>query len=356
MKVMKARSIKMQLVWFIFLITLSSALLTGFLLFIFHRIRVVDITLLGRTRFPFPVMVGTLFAVSTFFGTCLSYGFSKKILQPIQDLINATNEIKNGNYNVRVADTEVEKEFEIGKLIQSFNDMAQELASVEMLKTDFINYFSHEFKTPIISIRGFAKQLQQDNLSEIQRQEYGEIIYKESERLVKLSANVLLLTRLENQTLVTGKRKFLLDEQLRHCILLLQKEWEVKNLELNLDLEEISYEGNEEMLSQVWINLIGNAIQYSRENGRLFIKCKRDGDRVKIKIKDDGKGMTDKTLLNIFDKFYQGDLSHTTEGNGLGLSIVKRIVELCEGSITVKSQLDKGSVFIVYLPYEPKIT
>ena len=345
----RVRSIKMQLVLFVFFVTLGSAILTGGLIFILHRSEILDINRLGRTRLPFPMMLGTLFAVSTFIGTCLSYGFSKQVLLPIQDLIQATKEIKNGNYNVRVAGADSERE--LGKLIDSFNDMAQELSGVEMLKSDFINYFSHEFKTPIISIRGFAKQLQQEGLLEEERQEYNEIIYKESERLVNLSTNVLLLTKLENQILITEKKEFFLDEQLRYCLLLLQKEWEEKNIELNLELEEISYVGNEEMLSQVWINLIGNAIYYSHKGGKLSIKCTYYGNRVKIRIQDEGIGMTDQTISSIFDKFYQGDLSHKSKGNGLGLSIVKRIVDLCEGTIHVKSQLGKGSIFIVYLPY-----
>jgi len=348
----KIKSVKMELVWFVFFIMLASFMLTGLLIFISHQVEIYWVSKIYRS--PFPILLIMFFAVSVIIGTGLSFAFSRYFLLPIQKLIQATKEITKGNYNVRVQYRDREKE--LGRLMHSFNDMAQELASVEMFKTDFINYFSHEFKTPIISIRGFAKQLQQVELSAQQRQEYAEIIYKESERLVKLSTNVLVLTKLENQTMVTNKKQFSLDEELRHCILLLQEEWEEKNLDLEVDLEEIQYYGNEKMLSQVWINLIGNAINYSHLGGKLSIKCFKRGNRVKVRVEDRGIGMTDETLSHIFEKFYQGDLSHKTTGNGLGLSIAKRIVDLCAGTITVKSQLGKGSTFIVYLPVEDSDT
>lgn len=334
------KSVKMQLVIFIFMIMMCSTALTGFLVIVSYYLQ----------QPPIPLLMGVFLLVSTGVGTLLSYGLSRYFLTPIQDLVAATKEVAKGNYGVRVA--AVDRERELGKLTHSFNQMVRELEGVELLKTDFINYFSHEFKTPIISIRGFARQLQQRDLPEAVRQEYADIIYKESERLVKMSTNVLLLTKLENQTLVTDQKLYSLDEQLRHCILVLQEEWERKNLELELDLAELEYYGNEEMLSQVWINLIGNAISYSSEHGKIAISCMRDINRIKVRIKDEGLGMTDQTMVKIFDKFYQGDLSHGAKGNGLGLPIVKRIIDLCGGSINVKSQVGKGSTFLVYLPYE----
>ena len=230
--------------------------------------------------------------------------------------------------------------------------MTDELASTEMFRNDFINNFSHEFKTPIVSIRGFAKQLQNDELSDEQRSEYIDIIVKESDRLASMSSNILLLTKFENQQMVTDKTAFYLDEQIRKCILLLEKTWSKKNIDLDIDLQEIRYYSNEEMLSHVWLNILNNAIKFTPENGAVAVKCYRDSSTVTVKITDNGIGMDDKTQKHIFDKFYQGDASHTIVGNGLGLPLAKRVVTLCGGKITVKSKMGKGTTFIVRLPIE----
>ncbi|MCL1950420.1 MAG: HAMP domain-containing histidine kinase [Turicibacter sp.] len=343
------KSIKMQLVAFIFLMMMMASVLTGILvlLSIYLQVWGADEVRLGL-RFPLHSITLVFLIVSSIIGSCLSLGFSQRFLHPIYTLIEAMKEIRKGNYHVRVKGGG--KNQEIGLLIQNFNAMAEELEGVEMLKSDFINYFSHEFKTPIISIQGFAKQLQNENTPGHKREEYREIIVKEAERLVKLSTNTLLLTKLESQKIITDQKSFHLDEQIRHCILLLQKEWEEKGLELDLDLSEATVFGNEEMLSQIWINLIGNAVAYSNPGGTLTVSCKPDGQRFKVRIQDEGVGMSDEVSARIFDKFYQGDASRSTKGNGLGLAIVKRIVDLCQGSISVKSQEGKGAVFIVYLP------
>lgn len=343
------QSIRTQLVLFIFLVMMSSSILTG-LLVIFSLQFQMGVDEYGEMglRFPFQIITWTFLIISTVIGTMLSFGFSSHFLQPVHTLIKAMKEIRNGNYDVRVKGGPPERE--IGRLISNFNDMAAELQGVEMLKSDFINYFSHEFKTPIVSIKGFARQLQQKGLSEEKRVEYAEIIVRESQRLVKLSSNTLVLTRLEHQKIITDKKDFELDEQLRHAILLLQNEWEEKDLELDLDLEQVTIHTNEEMLSQVWINLISNAIRYSQPKGKLWISSKNRGSEIKVRIQDEGSGMDDETTGRIFEKFYQGDASRGGDGNGLGLSIVKRIIELCNGRIAVKSQLGKGSTFIIYLP------
>ena len=230
--------------------------------------------------------------------------------------------------------------------------MTDELGSTEMFRNDFINNFSHEFKTPIVSIRGFAKQLQNDDLSEEQRREYIDIIVNESDRLASMSSNILLLTKFENQQMVTDKTEFYLDEQIRKCILLLEKDWAKKNIEFDIDLNEIRYYSNEEMLSHVWLNILNNAIKFTPEKGTVTVKCYHDSSNITVKIIDNGIGMDDKTQRHIFDKFYQGDASHTSIGNGLGLPLAKRVVTLCGGKISVKSQMGKGTTFIVRLPIE----
>ncbi|WMM25292.1 HAMP domain-containing sensor histidine kinase [Tissierella sp. MB52-C2] len=160
----------------------------------------------------------------------------------------------------------------------------------------------------------------------------------------------MLLTKLENQEIVTDKKLFSLDEQLRNCILLLQMEWERKDISFSVELDSIGYYGNEEMLSHVWLNLLGNAIKFSHKGGEITVKCRNEGSYVKVKISDNGIGMNDDTRHHVFEKFYQGDSSRSSEGNGLGLSLVKRIVDLCEGRIDVKSRLEKGTDIVIRLP------
>ena len=269
-------------------------------------------------------------------------------IKPIHRVNEAMKKVSRGDFSERVDDKKCTGE--IRELVQSYNHMAEELSGIEMFRSDFINNFSHEFKTPIVSIRGFARQLERDDLTEEQRKEYTRIIVTESERLANMSSNVLLLTKLENQQIVTDKAAYRLDEQLRSCMLLMEKQWSDKNMDLRLDLDELIYEGNEEMMSHVWLNLISNAIKYSPEGGLLELSCMRVQDFIVVHVTDHGEGMDELTQMRIFEKFYQGDSAHSAEGNGLGLSLAKRIVELCGGKIAVNSVPNEGSVFSVYLP------
>ena len=284
------------------------------------------------------------------FAALLTTGFSGKHITPIHKVNKAMKKVSQGDFST-VLD-ENEGVGEIRELISSYNHMARELSGIEMFRTDFINNFSHEFKTPIVSIRGFAKQLQRDDLTDEQRREYTRIIADEAERLANMSSNVLLLTKLENQQIVTDKAEYALDEQIRNCILLMEKQWSEKNLDLQLDLDEISYNGNEEMMNHVWVNLISNAIKFSPEGGLLEVGCMRVQDFIVVHVRDAGEGMDELTRSRIFEKFYQGDTAHATEGNGLGLSLAKRIVDLCRGKIAVDSAPGQGTTFSVYLPVE----
>lgn len=340
---MNRRTLNLTLVAFVFLIMACSAISTGIIIHLLLRYNLIS----DRRIAPTVLSIVSL-GVSIVIGTTLAFVLGKKVLKPLNELMLATREVAKGNFDVKVE--ELNKENELGELVKSFNYMTKELQGIGMFHKDFINNFSHEFKTPIISIRGFAKQLQKEDISESQRKEYTEIIVSESERLTNMASNILLLTKLENQEIVTGKSEFSLDEQIRGCILLLQSQWEKKSIELQLELSPIDYFGNEEMLSYVWINLISNAIKYSYKGGTLFVKCSEDRSDIKVNVRDEGIGMNDETRAHIFEKFYQGDSSRTSKGNGLGLSLVKRIVDICGGKITVKSQSGKGSEFIVRLP------
>ena len=272
-------------------------------------------------------------------------------LRPIRDLINATTELSKGNFNVRI---NLNSPDELRELSESFNKMAEELGSIEMLRTDFINNFSHEFKTPIVSLKGFAKLLKDDNLSVEERNEYLDIIISESTRLSTLATNVLNLSKIENQKIVTEMKSFDLTESVRRAILLLETNWIKKDLELDINLEEITYYANEELLNQVWLNLIDNAIKFTPEKGKIEINLVAFNDSILLKVKDSGCGMTPEIKKHIFDKFYQGDISHVTQGNGLGLTIVEKIIKLHNGTIKVKSEVNKGSIFIVSLPISIK--
>ena len=277
---------------------------------------------------------------------------ASKIVGPVREVKKAMHRVEKGDFSQRLEVTGFNGE--IDELIESYNKMAQELGGIEMFRENFINSFSHEFKTPIVSIQGFAKQLKKENLSEEKKQEYIDIIISESKRLTNLSSNILMLSKLENQQIITDKTSFSLDEQIRNCILLLEKQWTAKDISFDIDMQEIQYTTNAEMLSQVWVNIIGNAIKFSPEGSSIRIKLFKEGDVITAEITDRGIGMDQQTISHIFERFYQGDRAHASEGNGLGLPLVKRIVELCNGNIRVESQYGKGTNFIVTLPQNDK--
>lgn len=286
--------------------------------------------------------------VSSIIGTVITAWIGKYYLSPVTQVIAATKRVAKGDFSVQLPMEDGRGE--MGDLVRSFNRMTRELGGIEMFRSDFINSFSHEFKTPIVSIRGFARQLQRDDITDEERREYATIIADESTRLANLATNILLLSKLENQQIVTEKTAFRLDEQLRSCILLLEKQWEQKHLELVIDLEEVTCYGNAEMLSQAWVNLINNAIKFTPEGGTIGISMVAVDDTATVQVSDTGIGMDRETQQHIFEKFYQGDKSHHGEGNGLGLAMVKRIIALSCGKITVDSVKGKGTTFTVQLP------
>ena len=296
---------------------------------------------------PFLRILLFIALLSTIIGCTLTLIFGEIPLKPINKLIDATEELSNGNFDVRI-------NFDYPKVLNnlsiSFNNMASELGSAKILRNDFVNNFSHEFKTPIVSLRGFAKLLKNDNLPKEVRDEYLDIIISESDRLATLATNILNLSNIENTNIISDQHDFDLAEQIRHSILMLESKWSDKNINMNIDLDETSYYGNEELLKQVWVNLIDNAIKFTPNNGDVKIELMSFEDSVIFKVKDTGIGMTQDVKAQIFDKFYQGDTSHTTEGNGLGLTMVKKIVELHNGNIDVKSHPNKGTIIKVVLP------
>lgn len=281
---------------------------------------------------------------SLLIGTILTLVISRFVLKAINSMADGMSALARGDFDVRL---DLGKNEEVKKLSDSFNSLAEELQGIQMLRSNFVNEYAHEFKTPIVSIKGFAELLQQDDLSEKQRKEYLSVIIEEAERLSVLSLNSLNLSKIENQRILTGKVKFNISEQIRRSILLLEKKWMSKNIEFEIDLDEVNILANEEMLKQVWINLMDNAIKFSNENGKIKLELKEQDDVVKFVITNSGR-LTTEQCQKVFDKFYK--VNNTNQiGHGVGLAIVKKIIELHNGNITVAS-LDNSVVFTVSLP------
>ena len=275
---------------------------------------------------------------------------SKVPLKPIRNLIDSMDRLADGDFKTRVEVGSVMRRYPpFVTVAESFNRMAQQLEQTEMLRNDFINNISHEFKTPIVSIAGFAKLLRRGNLSLEQQQEYLAIIEEESMRLSYMATNVLNLTKVENQTILTDISEYNLSEQLRSCILLLENKWSSKKLDFSLPLEEHQIRGDEELLKQVWINLLDNAVKFSPVGGLIEVEITDTDQSVSVSVQNSGSYITPEQQKKIWNKFYQADESHATEGNGVGLAIVKRIVELHSGTVSVSSKRDSTS-FTVILP------
>lgn len=294
---------------------------------------------------------------------CISFilsGFTilvggKVLLKPIREMIIAMQELSHGNFDIQVNLSWGLHLQELSNFCESFNETAKELRSIEMLRSDFVNNFSHEFKTPIVSLQGFAELLKHEDLPADKRNEYLDIIISESNRLSTLATNVLNLSKIESQAIVAGRSTFNLSEQIRNAILMMESKWLKKELDLQLDLLEIDsteiyFYGNAELLNQVWVNVLDNAIKYSDQNGKLEIELLDFYDKVTFKLKDYGCGMDTNTQAHIFNKFYRANTSQAIEGNGLGLTIVQKIVDLHRGQISIESKPKQGTSVTVSLP------
>lgn len=328
----------------VFLILTATMFLSlGFILLIYH-FGILD----GQHR-AVPILVFAI--VSIVLGMILSKLFGKRPLHLIEQISDATQEIAKGNFQLQLS--EDIPAVELRTMAHNFNIMAKELAGTEILRNDFIENVSHEFKTPLSAIEGYTMLLQRKGLSEEKRMEYTRRIIYNTQRLSTLTGNILLLSRLENHEIGIAKESYSLDEQLREIILLYEKQWASKNLELEIDLDNADYYGNKELMAQVWQNILGNAIKFVGEGGKICIQLCKTADQLTVSISDNGIGMSQETINRIYEKFYQGDKSRASEGNGLGLTLAKRIVDLHEGILSVTSQLEKGSTFLVELPIHP---
>ncbi len=262
-------------------------------------------------------------------------------------LAEGFDKVSHGEFGYQL---EVPRRGNMKQVFIDFNKMSTELKSIQALKDEFIHDFSHEFKTPIASINGFANLLLEGGLTPEEEKQYLRIISDESARLSALAENTLMLNRLENQQFVGEVHPYRLDLQLKECIILLEHEWAAKDISINSELEPVEYEGNANLLQQVWLNLLSNAVKFTPQHGEIGVNLKADGAFVEVRVSDTGIGMSREVASHVFDKYYQGDASHSTRGNGLGLAIVKRIVTLSGGRVSVESEEGAGSTFIVKLP------
>lgn len=336
------------MVFFAMTITVvSAALLTYLLMRLGFQADVDDMTYDGG-------WVLYLFLISVPIGGLMSWAISKIPFKPVQDLVHGMNRLAAGDFTARMNPGRIMKNVPaMTEVSDSFNKMAQELEGTEMLRNDFINNFSHEFKTPIVSIAGFAKLLNRGNLTSEQQKEYLQVIEQESMRLASMATNVLNLTKVENQMILTDESCFNLSEQLRSSILLLEEKWSRKELELELLFDEHEICANEELLKQVWINLLDNAIKFAPRGGLVRVKIQElliQGEIFyNVSVTNSGRYILPEHREKIFHKFYQADESHASEGNGVGLAVVKKIVQLHDGAVEVLCENDMVT-FVVTLP------
>lgn len=282
-----------------------------------------------------------------FLSTVAAYYLMKKIFNPLQQISVAAGKVASGDFTAEIS---YQGEFEeLERTFENFNRMVKELNSVEIMRNDFIADVSHEFKTPLSAISGYATLLQDSELTEEEKTEYIRKIFFHIDKLNDLTENILRLSKMEQQQFLESPVTFRLDEQLREAIVLLEPKWSEKNLELDLELPEIQFTGHPSLLFTVWTNLIGNAIKYTDAGGTIGVMLSEEKESVRIIVRDNGIGMDEETKTHIFDKFYQGDTSRKSQGNGLGLAICKEIIRKCEGEIMVISTLGEGSEFVVAL-------
>lgn len=328
---------------------------TFLFLLIFLALSGLFVGVLYRRNLFMPIFSNPMFVVLLVFiisfaiASLLAFYVDRKILAPVEKLSEASKKVAKGDFSVRLpVDRTSEETY---TTFTNFNEMVEGLSSIETLRDDFVANVSHEFKTPLSAIEGYATLLQDESLSEKERKEYAAKILFNTRRLSDLTSNILMLSKLENRKTPPEKTTFRLDEQLREAILMLEPKWSKKNINFDLEnLPEITYNGAEPLLLQVWTNIIGNAVKFVSDGGNISVSAEETLNFVTVKISDDGIGMSEETKYRIFDKFYQGDTSHRSGGNGLGLTLCLTIVTLCGGSIAVDSKEQQGSTFTIKLP------
>ncbi len=269
--------------------------------------------------------------------------------RPVKKIIVAAEQITKGNYDVRVPKLRLSHQANgMDEIAECFNKMAEELSGTETLQTDFIANVSHELKTPLAVMQNYGTLLQSPDLSEEDRLHYAKGVSEACRRLAGLITNILKLNKLENQQIYPTAKDYSLSEQLCECFLAFENVWESKEIEIDTDIEDdIIINADPELLSLVWNNLFSNAFKFTENGGKVSVSLTTEGNFAIVRVSDTGCGITPEVGKHIFDKFYQGDTSHATQGNGLGLALVKRVVDIMQGEISVESVPGEGSTFTV---------
>lgn len=336
----------------IFCLVLGGLLLTSGvhvgLIVLMNRLALDDII---QTIVPLVYWIGMSILVTLLIIRMTKNTFEK----PVQELAAATRKVAEGDFSVYVPPMHTADQLDyLDAMILDFNKMVAELGSIETLKTDFFSNVSHEIKTPLAVIQNTAQLMRDKNLSDEQRAEYAETIERYARRLADLITNILKLNKLEKQTIQPRPEPYDLCAQLAECALLFERRWEEKGIEFEAEIEDQAIiEADASLLELVWNNLLSNAVKFTEQGGSVILRQTSTAGEVEVSVSDTGCGMDEETLAHIFDKFYQGDTSHATEGNGLGLALVLRILRMMGGSITVSSTQGQGSMFTVRLPVHP---
>ena len=318
----------------------------GIAAFLFVSFSIGRLQYPGTARYVVGCAIGLVLPMCTALSACGVLIF-RMLFTNVQTLMDGIEEVADGNFDVTL------NEKKAGPFIgvyRNFNKMCAELHDVSVLRNDFTNSYSHEFKTPIVSINGFAKLLLERDVSDEDRQMYLNIIADESLRLAQLADNTILLSRLDSQQIITNRAPYALDEQLRNCVIMLASNWSEKGITFSGELEEIEYNGDQELMQHLWLNLINNAVKFTPERGEVDVSLICSGNNAVVCISDTGIGIDEETRRHIFDKYYRAG---SATGLGLGLSIAKRITDMCGGTIEVASMPDEGSTFTVTLPLKP---
>ena len=338
------RALRWGLTFFVFIILIVTVTLSSTFELMLAQTEILGG--LNPSKQVLRVLFSALFSLPI--GALLTTIFINFPLKPIQRLMTGMRRLANGHFEDRLDPGDFRP---MKEMAHTFNALASELQNTEMLRSDFVNNFSHEFKTPIVSIRGFARLLQRGNLTEKQRQDYLKIIVDESTRLSNMATNVLNLSKVEKQSILAQVARFNLSEQVRKCILLLEKKWSPKELTITADFREHEITADAELLEQVWLNLLDNAVKFSPQGGEVAVNVTQTGENLEVSVENHGPQIPPEQIKRIYDKFWQGDHSHSMDGNGIGLPVSKRIVELHKGTIAVTST-PEATVFTVTLPRE----
>ena len=332
----------------IFFLLIAFVLTSSMVLFMTYLKNSMEISLNdANIRIAAIVTFGNVFFLSLI---CAAVDMLRRRLtveRPVKRIIEGAQKVMDGDLTTRIKPMRgVEAGF--NAIIDYFNRMVQELSGMETLRTDFIANVSHELKTPLAVIQNYGTMLQQPSLPEEERVDYARTVTNASQRLANLITNILKLNKLENQQIYPKKERFDLGEQLCECLLGFEDAWEAKNLEIETDIEDsVTVESDPELLSLVWNNLFSNAVKFTEDGGTVGLKLHKENGHAVVEVSDTGCGISPEVGAHIFEKFYQGDTSHATQGNGLGLALVKRVVDIIDGEISVSSELGKGSTFTV---------